>query len=136
MSRRALLGICILSLSGCATAEQLQAQDDAQCQSYGAAPTTTAYTYCRTQLEQARQAERTARLNLLAATLRNEAASGARQSKNTADDDSPPSQAGVVCFSRGEAVSGFNKICTYNCGGSAAAITISAAELCPLTIDR
>lgn len=44
--------------------------------------------------------------------------------------------AAVTCFSKGERTSGFNKICFYDCLGSTAAITISAVELCPLTINR
>lgn len=44
--------------------------------------------------------------------------------------------AAVVCFLKGEQISGMNKICYYDCLGSAAAITISAVELCPLTITR
>ena len=42
--------------------------------------------------------------------------------------------AAVTCFKTGERQSGMNKICFYNCLGSEAAITISAVELCPLTI--
>jgi hypothetical protein len=44
--------------------------------------------------------------------------------------------AGVMCFKKGERVSGMNKICFYDCMGSAAAITIGAVELCPLTIEQ
>lgn len=42
----------------------------------------------------------------------------------------------TMCFKTGEATSGINKICYYDCLGSAAAITISSVSLCPLTIDR
>ena len=42
----------------------------------------------------------------------------------------------MTCFSTGEQTSGMNKICYYNCLGSAYAITIRAIDLCPLTIDR
>ena len=42
----------------------------------------------------------------------------------------------VLCFSKGEQQSGMNKICFYDCMGSAAAITIGAAQLCPLTINQ
>lgn len=45
-------------------------------------------------------------------------------------------QVAVVCFKSGEQQSGMNKICYYDCMGSATAITIGAASLCPLTIDR
>ena len=43
---------------------------------------------------------------------------------------------GVVCFFKGEQISGFNKICYYDCLGSLTAITIGSVELCPLTIQR
>lgn len=42
----------------------------------------------------------------------------------------------VTCFSRGEQTSGMNKICYYDCLGSAAAITVSATTLCPITIQQ
>lgn len=45
-------------------------------------------------------------------------------------------QVAVTCFKTGERSSGMNKICYYDCLGSAAAITISAVELCPLSIDN
>lgn len=45
-------------------------------------------------------------------------------------------QVAVTCFKTGEQVSGMNKICFYDCLGSAAAITISSVKLCPLTINR
>ncbi len=44
--------------------------------------------------------------------------------------------AAVLCFKTGERISGLNKICFYDCLGSAAAITIKSFELCPLTIRR
>ena len=44
-------------------------------------------------------------------------------------------QLAVTCFKTGETISGMNKICYYDCLGSAAAITISAVDLCPLTIE-
>jgi len=42
----------------------------------------------------------------------------------------------MTCFYTGEETSGFNRICYYDCLGSAAAITISSVEICPLTIQR
>ena len=45
-------------------------------------------------------------------------------------------EAAVTCFKTGEQVSGMNKICYYDCMGSAAAITISAVSLCPLSIQQ
>jgi hypothetical protein len=42
----------------------------------------------------------------------------------------------VMCMGAGEEVSGFNKICYYDCLGSRTAITIKSTSLCPLTINR
>jgi hypothetical protein len=44
-------------------------------------------------------------------------------------------QLAAVCFKTGEQISGMNKICYYDCLGSARAITIKATDLCPLTIN-
>ena len=44
--------------------------------------------------------------------------------------------AATTCFGTGEQTSGMNKICFYDCLGSAFAITIGATQLCPLTIKR
>ena len=41
----------------------------------------------------------------------------------------------VTCFKSYEYVSGFNKICVYNCLGSDRAITIQSTQLCPLSIN-
>jgi hypothetical protein len=48
----------------------------------------------------------------------------------------PASAPTVTCYGKGEATSGSNKICYYDCLGSAAAITIPAVSLCPLTIQH
>ena len=45
-------------------------------------------------------------------------------------------EAAVTCFKKGEYISGFNKICIYNCLGSDVAITIKNIQLCPLSIRR
>lgn len=42
----------------------------------------------------------------------------------------------LVCFATGQQVSGIIGICYYNCAGSAAAITISIAQVCPISIER
>lgn len=42
----------------------------------------------------------------------------------------------TTCFARGEQTSGMNKICYYDCLGSARAVTQSAISLCPLTIQQ
>ena len=48
----------------------------------------------------------------------------------------PDKQLASTCLKTGEETSGMNKICYYNCLGSAAAITISSVSLCPLTINQ
>ena len=53
-----------------------------------------------------------------------------------ASPDSKHIKVAIMCFKTGESTSGFNKICYYDCLGSAAAITISSVSLCPLTINR
>ncbi|CAN7651260.1 hypothetical protein LJR225_005139 [Phenylobacterium sp. LjRoot225] len=47
-----------------------------------------------------------------------------------------PIRVAMMCTKTGEQVSGMNKICFYDCAGSAAAITIGAVQLCPLSINR
>ena len=42
----------------------------------------------------------------------------------------------LLCFLTGEYISGLNRICLYDCLGSQAAITVSSAQLCPLSINR
>jgi hypothetical protein len=52
----------------------------------------------------------------------------------------PPNQAPrggqTVCFARGEQISGMNKICYYDCLGSAYAVTQSSVSLCALTVTQ
>ena len=49
----------------------------------------------------------------------------------------PAPRAGqITCFARGEQASGMNKICYYDCLGSARAVTQSSISLCPLTIQQ
>lgn len=48
----------------------------------------------------------------------------------------PPRGGQVTCFARGEETSGMNKVCYYDCLGSARAVTQSAVSLCPLTINQ
>jgi hypothetical protein len=62
--------IC-LALGGCATAEQLAAEDDAKCTAYGANHGSPAYVQCRSQLDAARtQASATAIAGMNAANSR------------------------------------------------------------------
>jgi len=51
-------------------------------------------------------------------------------------DTSKQRYAELLCLKTGEKISGLNKICFYNCAGSEAAITVSSAELCPLSIKH
>jgi hypothetical protein len=44
-------------------------------------------------------------------------------------------QFAMMCPKVGEQTSGMNKICFYNCVGSMTAVTIGAAQLCPLSIQ-
>ena len=48
----------------------------------------------------------------------------------------PRTKTAMLCFLKGEQSSGLNKICFYDCAGSAAAITVSASSLCPISIDH
>lgn len=56
-------------------------------------------------------------------------------SSQPAQKEPPTKQIAMLCFKTGERTSGINKICYYDCGGSAAAITVGGAELCPLSIN-
>ena len=42
----------------------------------------------------------------------------------------------TACFKKSEYTSGFNKICNYDCIGSAYAMTIGSTALCPITVNR
>jgi len=53
-----------------------------------------------------------------------------------AQSHAPSDQVALLCTKSGEQTSGMNKICYYNCAGSQAAITVGAAQLCPISIDR
>lgn len=43
---------------------------------------------------------------------------------------------GTTCFKKGEYTQGLNKVCQYSCTGSAHAITVGAAQLCPITVVK
>jgi hypothetical protein len=45
-------------------------------------------------------------------------------------------RSGEVCFGAGERVSGFNKICFYNCVTGQITLNLGATDLCPLTTER
>lgn len=44
-------------------------------------------------------------------------------------------QLAATCPKTGEQISGMNKICFYNCVASMTTITVSAVQLCPLSIQ-
>ena len=44
--------------------------------------------------------------------------------------------AGQTCMKVGEYTRGLNKVCQYSCTGSAHAITVGAAQLCPLSVRK
>ena len=48
----------------------------------------------------------------------------------------PGRSAATLCFYTGERTSGTNKLCSYDCAGSEAVITLKAYEVCPTTINR
>jgi hypothetical protein len=56
----ALLMVCV-TLGGCATAEQINAQHDATCRSWGTAPGSESYVQCRALLHQQQANEDQAR---------------------------------------------------------------------------
>lgn len=47
-----------------------------------------------------------------------------------------PIKVAMICLFQYETTAGMNKICYYDCVGSPAAITVGAAQLCPLTINH
>ena len=44
--------------------------------------------------------------------------------------------AGQTCMKVGEYTQGLNKVCQYSCTGSGHAITVGAAQLCPLSVKK
>jgi hypothetical protein len=42
----------------------------------------------------------------------------------------------TACFKKSEEVSGFNRICYYECGLSTYAITVKSSEMCPMEVHR
>jgi hypothetical protein len=45
-------------------------------------------------------------------------------------------QLAQLCFKTGEQPAGVNKICFYNCAGSAAAIPVKAYDICTFNIEQ
>tara|TARA_Y100000816_G_scaffold291055_1_gene281301 strand:- start:1079 stop:1849 length:771 start_codon:yes stop_codon:yes gene_type:complete len=46
------------------------------------------------------------------------------------------SSTSTTCYSTGEYIEGMNKVCQYSCVGSAHAITVGAAQICPISVKR
>lgn len=54
--------LALLALSGCASAEQIAAADNAKCQSFGATPGTPTYVECRMEQDRLRARRRPVRV--------------------------------------------------------------------------
>ncbi len=136
--KRLLVAAAIL-LGSCATADpdQFANQDDATCMSWGLFVGSPDYARCRTALTEQRNQQMAAQNK---ATSERIAAFGrAMQGVGSAAPAMTPVQparATTVCFGKGERISGFNKICFYDCLGSAHAETYRSTDLCPLTVNR
>lgn len=129
--RASILALALL-LGSCATVDY-ETADAAACTSPQTPPGSYEYVSCRRALadqraESARAAN--ARFSALAGAMAGAGRAAPAQSVHS------PQPMRTTCFKRGEYSSGMNKICNYNCLGSAYAMTVSVAELCPLTTER
>lgn len=84
--------LCCLMLTACASAQQLAANDDATCQSFGAPPGTQAYFDCRMNLDQRRANHRRDVANTLAQGLQDVGHQMSQRGQNTSS--------GTSCVSR------------------------------------
>jgi hypothetical protein len=66
--------------------------------------------------------------------LGNQISTMGTQNTNTNTNNSWGS--GTTCMKAGEYTQGLNKVCNYSCTGSGHAITVGAAQLCPLTVTK
>ena len=122
MIKRVLVIAAILPLSGCA-AQMLQgAQND--CNAYGFRPGTDEFANCVQRDFEARRAN----------VQRTMASVG--QQVATPPSDNGYSGSGVTAYLRSQEVSGTSRICVYNKLGSPYVMTIGAAEMCPITVER
>jgi hypothetical protein len=55
---------------------------------------------------------------------------------STSSSYSSSSSSGGTCFFKSDRVSGFNRICTYDCLGSDTPVTVNATDICKLSIRR
>lgn len=135
-----IMAAALTLLSGCATSEQAALQDDATCAGWGAAVGTASYAQCRTALTQKRAADQAAFAQRLAAAGRAISAASpdapSQPVRSSAMIEHNAPFARTSCFSKGERVSGMNKLCIYDCLGSAHVVTQNAVSLCPLTVQQ
>jgi hypothetical protein len=124
--RKLIIAVLALSLGGCAQQILQAAQQD--CAAYGHPVGTPAYAQC-VQSEVARRQAAVQR------AFQQQPYQNTYQPIPTRQN-APAQSTGLMCFSKGETQSGMNKICYYDCAGSAAAMTVSAVTLCPLSIQR
>lgn len=128
---RSLILAAALLLGGCAMSEGVagafdhEARDDAKCLSWGTERGSPAYVQCRVAAQQARREF----FNGLAA------GNQAHQQTPLATTQTP-GPITTTCFKRSEYSSGFNRICNYDCLGSAYATTIQSTQMCPYTVQR
>lgn len=134
---RVFAALALVTLASCATVD-FEAADDAACMSPQSPAGSLAYVQCREALA-ADRAERTRAANArFFAVMQGLSTMGGASAPNQPMHSPAQSPAPVrtTCFARGESVSGFNKICYYDCLGSAYAVTQSSVSLCPITVQR
>jgi hypothetical protein len=137
MYRFAAMAAMLLLVGSCATSDKADERDDITCKGYGAQVGTKEYVECRTALAHQRAAEAQARAAHFRQAMR-AIGSDLQGPPQGPEAETRIGGGGVstTCHRRGEARSGMNKICYYDCLGSAAATTVGSAELCPLTIEH
>lgn len=124
-----------LLLSACATQFLAAAEND--CQRFGFQVGTPEFAQCvEQQYNQRAAAMQRFGAALSAASAGQTYAPPPPQPAPSAPTPYYSSPATVTCFYRSEVTSGFNKICSYDCLGSAYAVTQAATSLCPMTISH
>jgi hypothetical protein len=126
-----LLGAVALALLVTACASAFVPGAQTACAQKGAVAGTQEYNDCVTNVANERAADFSQRLTAVGAAMRSADGGAPSYAPPPAPSASPGS---MVCMYRSQAVSGFNKICYYDCTGSTRAETISSTSLCPLTL--
>lgn len=126
---RVLLVLSLAVLLG-SCAAQFMAAAERECQAFGYPIGTSQYAGCVEQ----QYNQRVAAMQRAGQAL--SAAGAAGQQTYSAPAPNYSSPATMTCFYQSEITSGFNKICSYNCLGSAYAVTQSATSLCAQTLSR